>query len=115
MINGQSVKLDQVLFGKIINGTAGAPLLTSQVQSISLSPAQQDKLLREMLWGAAQVWIDPFDTSMTATLTTAGAIGYSVERVQLLDAYYNAKTLIGSGVRDAIASDLRAALWFEIR
>lgn len=106
---------DAVQFRSILSGTAGTLADQQALQSIRLSLGQQQKLLGEMLLGERDILAQSIDDRLTKALGPGAALADGVERAVLLSMYYNAPSLVGNGVRYAIANDLRGALWYEIR
>lgn len=115
-VGGTKVTLDYMMFKRIVEGTGGTAAQQAALQSISLTGQQQDDLLKETLFGDAGVIDKKYDDGLTNALSAGGAsIADSVERAALLSLYYNAKTLIGNGIKWALNNDMRGALWYEIR
>ncbi|MEZ5983788.1 MAG: hypothetical protein R3C54_15920 [Parvularculaceae bacterium] len=56
-----------------------------------------------------------YEDGLDYRLAEEGSPAYSTEHAALLSVYYNAPSLIGPGVQNAIANDDRAQLWYEIR
>ncbi len=114
-VGGHKVKLDYLMFKAIVEGTGGTEAQQQALQSIALSADQQNELLKETLFGDAGIIKSKYDGELTKALGPGAAIADSVERAVLLSLYYNAKTLIGNGVKWAVSHDERGALWYEIR
>lgn len=108
-----------------LNGAPGAVGNAAQraaVQSLSLNDAQATRMLDVMIKGDLNlVHIEGpggswgYEDGLDYRLAEEGVLPYSVERAALLSVYYNAPSLIGPGVQNAIANDDRPQLWYEIR
>ncbi|WDI30837.1 calcium-binding protein [Hyphococcus flavus] len=108
-----------------LNGAPGAVGSTAQraaVQSLSLNDAQATRMLDVMIKGDLNlVHIEGpsgswgYEDGLDYRLAEEGVLPYSVERAALLSVYYNAPSLIGPGVQNAVANDDRPQLWYEIR
>ncbi|MBB4065046.1 calcium-binding protein [Gellertiella hungarica] len=115
LIGGTYRSFDALLFKDIMAGKAGTAAQQAALQSFTLTTAQQDRLLGEMLFGRAGIFASSIDARLTKALGADAALMDSVERAAVLSMYYNSPALVGNGVRYAIRNDLRGALWYEIR
>ena len=103
-------------------GAFGSAAQRDAVQSLFLNDAQATRMLDVMIKGdLGLVHIEGpagsfgYEAGLDYRLTEEGVPAYSTERAALLSAYYNAPTLIGPGVQNAILNDDRPQLWYEIR
>jgi len=103
-------------------GAFGGAAQRDAVQSLFLNDAQATRMLDVMIKGDLNlVHIEGppgsfgYEAGLDYRLTEEGAPAYSTERAALLSVYYNALTLIGPGVQNAILNDDRPQLWYEIR
>ncbi|MHA7872537.1 MAG: hypothetical protein ACX939_09330, partial [Hyphococcus sp.] len=129
LVGGQNVTLTNAnvinLADVSLNGSPGAFGGASQraaVQSLFLNDAQATRMLDVMVKGDLNlVRIEGpagsygYEDGLDFRLAEEGVPPYSVERAALLSVYYNAPSLIGPGVQNAILNDDRAQLWYEIR
>ncbi|HPE32722.1 MAG TPA: calcium-binding protein, partial [Parvularculaceae bacterium] len=128
-IDGQSRALTNAdilnLADESLNGAPGAIGSSAQraaVQSLTLTDAQASRMLDVMIKGDLNlVHIEGpagsygYEDGLDYRLAEEGSPAFSTERAALLSVYYNAPSLIGPGVQNAIANDDRAQLWYEIR
>ncbi len=128
-VGGQSVTLTNAniinMADVSLNGAPGAFGSSAQraaIQSLSLNDAQATRMLNVMIKGDLNlVHIEGpagsygYEDGLDYRLEEEGVLGYSAERAALLSVYYNAPSLIGPGVQNAVATDDRPQLWYEIR
>ncbi|MFC2952878.1 calcium-binding protein [Marinicaulis aureus] len=100
----------------------GSAAQRAAVQSLSLNDAQATRMLDVMIKGDLNlVHIEGpsgswgYEDGLDYRLAEEGVLAYSTERAALLSVYYNAPSLIGPGVQNAVANDDRPQLWYEIR
>ncbi len=108
-----------------LNGAPSAFGSISQraaIQSLSLTDAEATRMLDVMIKGELNlVHIEGpsgsfgYEDGLDFRLASEGTPAYSTERAALLSVYYNAPVLIGPGVQNAILTDDRPQLWYEIR
>lgn len=129
LINGQNRTLTNAniinMADVSLNGAPGAFGSASQraaVQSLSLNDAQATRMLDVMVKGdLSLVHIEGpagsygYEDGLDYRLAEEGAPAYSAERAALVSVYYNAPSLIGPGVQNAVLNDDRPQLWYEIR
>ena len=128
-VSGQNVTLTNAhiinMADVSLNGAPGAFGSASQraaIQSLSLNDAQATRMLDVMIKGdLSLVHIEGpagsygYEDGLDYRLLEEGSPAYSTERAALLSVYYNAPVLIGPGVQNAVLTDDRAQLWYEIR
>lgn len=128
-VGGQSVTLTNAniinMADVSLNGAPGAFGGASQraaLQSLVLNDAQATRMLDVMVKGDLNlVHIEGpagsygYEDGLDFRLAEEGVLPYSAERAALLSVYYNAPSLIGPGVQNAVLNDDRAQLWYEIR
>ena len=108
--------------GNGVPGAVGSSAQRSAVQSLFLNDAQATRILDVLIKGdLGLVRIEGptgsfgYEDGLDFRLADDGIVPFSTERAALLSLYYNATSLIGPGVQNAIATDNRPQLWYEIR
>lgn len=96
------------------NAMAALNAALSPLASLTLNETQATELLHLDLNGLPGV-LPSREATVTSLLGANAALSNSMERVALLSMSYQALSLIGSGLRGAIADDKRALAWWEIR
>ncbi len=91
-------------------------LMVKQLNALNLTDSEGGQLLRAFLFGEAGLFAS-LEYRLEKRLAALGSSlpDESKERGVLLSLFYNAETLIGASIADAINTDNHAKLWYEIR
>lgn len=113
IVDGNPKKFDSSVFAGLIDGTEGSDDQQAALQSITLSTAQQDDLLRETLFNQSGIFSEGYDHRL---LDRIGSVSFDdSEHVALVSLYYNAPSLVGDGLVSDLAAGQRGGVWYEVR
>lgn len=122
IFGGQTVKLTKQNIIDMARNTFGDPDQRAAVQSLSLNDVEATRLLDVAIKGAGEIVhiegpVDSFgyEAGFDSRLSQEGGVAWSVERVGIMSAYYNAIGLVGAGLQAAIGADDRGKAWYELR
>jgi hypothetical protein len=100
---------------QLAGATSGLPVEQQLLRCLSMADETATILLNDELDGYSGFTGRETRLSERLTTVSGGDVADSTERVALMSLYYNAETLIGSGLGSALDMDNRAEAWFQIR
>lgn len=122
VVGGQTIKLTAQNIIDLVGGTFGDPDQQTAIQSLTLTDVEATRLLDAAVKGAGDiVYIEGpagsygYEDGLDSRLSAEGGLGWSVERVGVMSAYYNGVGLVGPGFQAAIGADDRGRAWYELR
>lgn len=96
-------------------GASGSAADQKALKSLELDDAKATRIFDFMVFKEAGNFTNAYDEGLSKHLANSWDPPYSLERVALLDAFYNGPGLIGPITRNALLNDQREVVWFQLR